>query len=136
MKEQNMKNEIQSIKDILKNIRDTLSYEEISDIRLKIYRNEKIYEYYTSKTKLDKKQKVKLNDAINNLNNLHEYLLNKNMKIRIYIGQINFLMRVNTINLQKLSVLLMEIIYFMKVMVITLVLYLNILRKLNLIYMI
>ena len=55
MKEQNMKNEIQSIKDILKNIRDTLSYEEISDIRLKIYRNEKIYEYYTSKTKLDKK---------------------------------------------------------------------------------
>ena len=86
MKEQNMKNEIQSIKDILKNIRDTLSYEEISDIRLKIYRNEKIYEYYTSKTKLDKKQKVKLNDAINNLNNLHEYLLNKNMKIRIYIG--------------------------------------------------
>ena len=86
MKEQNMKNEIQSIKDIFKNIRDTLSYEEISDIRLKIYRNEKIYEYYTSKTKLDKKQKVKLNDAINNLNNLHEYLLNKNMKIRIYIG--------------------------------------------------
>ena len=136
MKEQNMKNEIQSIKDIFKNIRDTLSYEEISDIRLKIYRNEKIYEYYTSKTKLDKKQKVKLNDAINNLNNLHEYLLNKNMKIRIYMGQINFLMRVNTINLQKLSVLLMEIIYFMKVMVITLVLYLNILRKLNLIYMI
>ena len=136
MKEQNMKNEIQSIKDIFKNIRHTLSYEEISDIRLKIYRNEKIYEYYTSKTKLDKKQKVKLNDAINNLNNLHEYLLNKNMKIRIYIGQINFLMRVNNINLQKLSVLLMEIIYFMKVMVITLVLYLNILRKLNLIYMI
>ena len=80
MKEQNMKNEIQSIKDIFKNIRDTLSYEEISDIRLKIYRNEKIYEYYTSKTKLDKKQKVKLNDAINNLNNLHEYLLNKNNK--------------------------------------------------------
>ena len=80
MKEQNMKNEMQSIKDIFKNIRDTLSYEEISDIRLKIYRNEKIYEYYTSKTKLDKKQKVKLNDAINNLNNLHEYLLNKNNK--------------------------------------------------------
>ena len=75
-----MKNEIQSIKDIFKNIRDTLSYEEISDIRLKIYRNEKIYEYYTSKTKLDKKQKVKLNDAINYLNNLHEYLLNKNNK--------------------------------------------------------
>ena len=80
MKEQNMKNEIQSIKDIFKNFRDTLSYEEISDIRLKIYRNEKIYEYYTSKTKLDKKQKVKLNDAINYLNNLHEYLLNKNNK--------------------------------------------------------
>ena len=80
MKEQNMKNEIQSIKDIFKNIRDTLSYEEISDIRLKIYRNEKIYEYYTSKTKLDKTQKVKLNDAINYLNNLHEYLLNKNNK--------------------------------------------------------
>ena len=72
-----MRNEIQSIKKLFKNIRDALSRYEINDIRLKIYQNVEYYNYYTSKKRLDKKQKAYLDDAINNLNELHEYLLNK-----------------------------------------------------------
>ena len=44
-----MRNKIQSIKKLFKNMRDTLSRNEINDIRLKIYQNVKYYNYYTSK---------------------------------------------------------------------------------------
>ena len=77
MEQVNMSNKIQAIKDLFKNIRETLSPEEINEIRTKIYRNTKLYEYYASKTKLNQKQANSFNKAINNLNNLHEYLLNK-----------------------------------------------------------
>ena len=77
MEQVNMLNKIQAIKDLFKNIRETLSREEINEIRIKIYRNTKLYEYYANKTKLNKKQVNSFNKAINNLNNLHEYLLNK-----------------------------------------------------------
>ena len=47
---------IRTIKGLFKNIRDTLSSDEINDIRTKIYKNTKLYEYYANKTKLNKKQ--------------------------------------------------------------------------------
>ena len=72
-----MSKKIQAIKDLFKNIRETLSPEEISEIRTKIYRNTKLQEYYANKTKLNKKQANSFNKGINNLYNLHEYLLNK-----------------------------------------------------------
>ena len=72
-----MSNKIQAIKALFKNIRETLSREEINEVGTKIYRNTKLYEYYVNKTKLNKKQENSFNKAINNLNNLHEYLLNK-----------------------------------------------------------
>ena len=56
MEQANMLNKIQAIKDLFKNIRETLSREEINEIRTKIYRNTKLYEYYANKTKLNKKQ--------------------------------------------------------------------------------
>ena len=68
-----MLNKIQAIKDLFKNIRETLSREEINQIRTKIYRNTKLYEYYANKTKLNKKQANSFNKAISNLNNLHIY---------------------------------------------------------------
>ena len=55
MDQVNMSNKIQAIKDLFKNICETLSPEEINEIRTKIYRNTKLYEYYASKTKLNKK---------------------------------------------------------------------------------
>ena len=72
-----MRNKMQSIKKLFKDIRDALSRYEINDIRLKIYQNVEYYNYYTSKKRLNKKQKAYLDDAINNLNELREYLLNK-----------------------------------------------------------
>ena len=70
-------NKIQSIRELYKNICDTLSSNEINDIRLKIYENVTRYNCYSKKANLNKKQQEKFNEVINNLNELHEYLLNK-----------------------------------------------------------
>ena len=77
MEQVNMSNKIQAIKDLFKNIRQTLSRKEINEIRTKIYRNKKLCEYYVNETKLDEKQAKSINKAINNLNKLHKYLLHK-----------------------------------------------------------
>ena len=42
MEQINISKKIQAIKDLFKNIRETLSPEEISEIRTKIYRNTKL----------------------------------------------------------------------------------------------
>ena len=140
MEKQNITNKIQSIRELFKNIRDTLSSEEISDIRLKIYRNEKIYEYYSSKTELNKNQQEKLNDAIDNLNNLHEYLSNKNKKHKygnnVFYGLDKLFNEHEYYKPIDKKYDRMKNMYFMKVTVVILVLYMNISKKLNLIYMI
>ena len=56
MNQENITQKIQAIKALFKNIRDTLSRDEINDIRTKIYKNTKLYEYYANKTELNKKQ--------------------------------------------------------------------------------
>ena len=81
MNQENITQKIQAIKALFKNIRDTLSRDEINDIRTKIYKNIKLYEYYANKTKLNKKQTNRFNEIINNLNEIHEYLLNKEASI-------------------------------------------------------
>ena len=73
-----MRNRIDIIKNLFENIRDTLSRDEVNDIRLNIHKNVKLYDHYTSKKRLNKKQKAVSNEAIDNLNNLYEYLLSKN----------------------------------------------------------
>ena len=81
MDQANITQKIQAIKALFKNIRDTLSRDEINNIRTKIYKNIKLYEYYANKTKLNKKQTNRFNEIINNLNEIHEYLLNKEASI-------------------------------------------------------
>ena len=81
MEQANMTQKIQAIKALFKNIRDTLSRDEINDIRTKIYRNTKLYEYHANKTNLNKKQTNLFNEAIKKLNELYEYLLNKEASI-------------------------------------------------------
>ena len=56
MNQENITQKIQAIKALFKNIRDTLSRDEINDIRTKLYKNTKLYEYYANKTELNKKQ--------------------------------------------------------------------------------
>ena len=98
MEQANMIQKIQAIKALFKNICDTLSPEEINDIRTNIYRNTKLYQYYVTKTNLNKNQTNSFNKAINNLNNLHEYLLNKEPS-NDDMSLINCLSTMNTINL-------------------------------------
>ena len=68
MNRANITQKIQAIKALFKNIRDTLSRDEINNIRTKIYKNAKLYEHYANKTKLNKKQTSRFNEVINNLN--------------------------------------------------------------------
>ena len=56
MNQANMMQNIQAIKALFKNISDTLIRDEIIDVRTKIYKNTKLYEYYLRKIKLSKKQ--------------------------------------------------------------------------------
>ena len=72
MDQANITQKIQAIKALFKNIRDTLSRDEINDIRTKIYRNTKLYEHYANITKFNNKQTNRLNEIINNLNEIHE----------------------------------------------------------------
>ena len=44
MNQANITQKIQAIEALFKNIRDTLSRDEINDIRAKIYKNTKLYE--------------------------------------------------------------------------------------------
>ena len=81
MEQANMTQKIQAIKALFKNIRNAFSCKEINDVRTKIYRNTKLYEYYANKIKLNKKQTYSLNNTIKNLNELYEYLLNKEASI-------------------------------------------------------
>ena len=74
MEQANIREKIQAL---FEDIRDTLSRDEINDIRYKIFRNNKLYEYYANRTNLNNKQTNSFNKTVNNLNNLHEYLLNK-----------------------------------------------------------
>ena len=68
MNRANITQKIQAIKVLFKNIRDTLSRDEINNIITKIYKNTKLYEHYANKTKLNKKQTSRFNEVINNLN--------------------------------------------------------------------
>ena len=68
MEQTNMNQKIISIWELFNNIRDTLSRDELDQIRFNIYKNEAIYNYYIKKDKLTCKQTKKLNDAVTYLN--------------------------------------------------------------------
>ena len=53
MNQANINQKIQFIKALFKNIRDTLSRDEIHDTRTKIYKNTKLYGYYANKNKIE-----------------------------------------------------------------------------------
>ena len=71
-----MRNRINGIRRLFKNIRET------NDIRKKIRENVKLYDNYISKKRLNKLEKALFNNAIDTLNKLHEYFLNKSKELR------------------------------------------------------
>ena len=77
MEQTNMTEKILSIKELFKNIRDTLSRNEINKIRKNIYKKENIYNFLSDKDKLTKSEDKVLNNIISYFNELHNDLLER-----------------------------------------------------------
>ena len=71
----NIKTKISSIKKLFNNTGDTLSRDEIDQIRTRIYRKEAIYDILSKKDKLDKRERKILDRIITYFDKLHDELL-------------------------------------------------------------
>ena len=70
METESTKQKIQAIKEIFKNIRDTLARDKINEIRTNIYKKETIFDFLTNKDKLkssERKVLIRINDYFNKL---------------------------------------------------------------------
>ena len=77
MEPENTKQKIQAIKEIFKDIHDTLSSSEINKIRTNIYKKERIYDFLTNKDKLKSNEQRVLNCIDSYLNELYDDLSKK-----------------------------------------------------------
>ena len=139
MEQSNMNQKISSIKDLFNNIRDTLSHDQIDQIRTNICKKEAIYNFLTKKDKLTRKESKVLDNINTYFNELHDDLLEQN-KYQYNPYGLDLLFNKDDYYKPplKLRVLLMVIMYYMRVMVIKMgyYMYLNILIKLNHTYVI
>ena len=73
-----MNKQIQSIKELFNNIRDTLSPNKIKEIQTKIYKKKAISDYLTEQNNTSRQSNVLKNNIATYFNKLHKYLLRKN----------------------------------------------------------
>ena len=66
---------MQSIKELFNNIRDTLSRDQIDQMRTNIFKNERVYDFLTKKDKTTRKQTKVLDNSVTYFNELHDDLL-------------------------------------------------------------
>ena len=78
MEPTNKNTQIQSIKELVNNICDTLSRDEINKIRGNIYKKEAIYNFLSKKDKLKSNERKILNRIIAYFNKLYDDLLEQN----------------------------------------------------------
>ena len=78
MEHNDIKTKIQSIKELFINIRDTLSRNQIDQIRTKFYKKEAVYDFLTKKDKLTRKESKVLDNINTYFNELHDYLSKQN----------------------------------------------------------
>ena len=71
----NIKTKISSIKKLFNNTRDTLSRDEIDQIRTRIYRKEAVYDILSKKDQLDKRERKTLDRIIIYFDKLHDEFL-------------------------------------------------------------
>ena len=69
-----IKTKIQSVTELFNNIRDTLSGNQIDQIRTKIYKKEAAYDFLTKKDKLTRKESKVLDNINTDFNELHDDL--------------------------------------------------------------
>ena len=117
MEQTNMTEKISSIKELFKNIRDTLSRNEINKIRKNIYKKENIYNFLSDKDKLTKNEDKVLNNIISYFNELHNDLLERS-KYQNNVYALDLLFNEDDYYKKLIKVLLMVILHYMKVMVI------------------
>ena len=70
METESTKQKIQAIKEIFKNIRDTLARDKINEIQTNIYKKETIFDFLFNKDKLksnERKVLIRINDYFNKL---------------------------------------------------------------------
>ena len=77
METESTKQKIQAIKELFKNIRDTLSCNEINKLRTNIYKKETIFDFLTDKDKLKSNEQKVLDNIIDYFNKLYDDLLKK-----------------------------------------------------------
>ena len=71
----NTKTKIQSMKELYNNIRDTLSRDQIDQMRTNIFKKERVYDFLTKKDKITRKQTKVLDNIVTYFNELHHNLL-------------------------------------------------------------
>ena len=77
MEPENTKQKIQAIKEIFKDIHDTLSSSKINKIRTNIYKKRRIYDFLINKDKLKSNEQRVLNRIDSYLNELYDDLSKK-----------------------------------------------------------
>ena len=77
METESTKQKIQAIKEIFKNIRDTLSRNETNKLRTNIYKKQTIFDFLTNKDKLKSNEQKFLDNIIDYFNKLYDDLLKK-----------------------------------------------------------
>ena len=77
METESTKQKIQAIKEIFKNIRDTLSRNETNKLRTNIYKKQTIFDFLTNKDKLKSNEQKVLDNIIDYFNKLYDDLLKK-----------------------------------------------------------
>ena len=66
---------MQSIKELFNNIRDTLSRDQIDQMRTNIFKKERVYDFLTKTDKITRKQTKVLDNIVTYFNELHDDLL-------------------------------------------------------------
>ena len=77
METESTKQKIQAIKEIFKNIRDTLSRNETNKLRTNIYKKQTIFDFLTNKDKLKSNEQKVLDNILDYFNKLYDDLLKK-----------------------------------------------------------
>ena len=73
-----MNTQIESIKELFNNIRDTVPLNKIKEIRTKIYKEKSIYDYFMEQNKTSKQSNDLRQNIVTYFNKLQKYLLRKN----------------------------------------------------------
>ena len=99
-KQRNIKREIKAVRKLFENNRDSLSRDEINEIRTELYKKELIYNFLKNKPKLNDNERRAFKRIPRYLKNFILIYQNEiSIKKIIYMVQNNYLIKIHIINL-------------------------------------